>query len=113
MLFRSYDWPGNVRELENTIERAVALESGSLVTVEVLPEKISRHYLDHVAVTSMSPNQTLVPEEGVDFDAALRETERAYLLAALERAEGVHKRAAKLLGITYDSFRHFAKKHKL
>src|SRR5271165_1462000 len=23
-----YDWPGNVRELENTIERAVALESG-------------------------------------------------------------------------------------
>ncbi len=24
----SYDWPGNVRELENTIERAVALESG-------------------------------------------------------------------------------------
>ena len=22
-----YDWPGNVRELENTIERAVALES--------------------------------------------------------------------------------------
>ena len=23
-----YDWPGNVRELENTIERAVALETG-------------------------------------------------------------------------------------
>src|SRR5271170_1531119 len=28
----SYDWPGNVRELENTIERAVALESGTEIS---------------------------------------------------------------------------------
>src|SRR5262249_20472424 len=36
----SYDWPGNVRELENTVERCVALATGSLITVNVLPEKI-------------------------------------------------------------------------
>src|SRR3974377_796525 len=37
----SYDWPGNVRELENTIERAVALESGPEISVTVLPERIA------------------------------------------------------------------------
>src|SRR6202790_3176630 len=36
-----YDWPGNVRELENTIERAVALETGPEISVAVLPDRIS------------------------------------------------------------------------
>src|SRR3954471_867350 len=35
----SYDWPGNVRELENTLERSVALETGRLISFNVLPEK--------------------------------------------------------------------------
>ena len=43
----AYDWPGNVRELENTIERAVALETGRWITVEGLPERISRYYQEH------------------------------------------------------------------
>src|SRR6188472_1480702 len=29
---RSYNWPGNVRELENTIERAVVLATGPIIT---------------------------------------------------------------------------------
>ena len=36
----AYDWPGNVRELENTMERSVALETGRLISLAVLPEKI-------------------------------------------------------------------------
>ena len=39
-LLEAYDWPGNVRELENTMERSVALETGSMISVAVLPEKI-------------------------------------------------------------------------
>src|SRR6202049_4953888 len=35
----AYDWPGNVRELENTIERAVALESGTEISAKVLPDR--------------------------------------------------------------------------
>src|SRR5205823_4575861 len=34
-----YDWPGNVRQLENTIERAVALESGEELHVEIPVER--------------------------------------------------------------------------
>src|SRR3989441_13254977 len=33
----SYDWPGNVRELENTMERAVALETTNEISLRVLP----------------------------------------------------------------------------
>src|SRR5467141_4409715 len=34
-----YDWPGNVRQLENTIERAVALETTSELRVELPAER--------------------------------------------------------------------------
>src|SRR5207302_74926 len=37
----AYDWPGNVRELENTMERAVALETGKEISVRVLPDRKS------------------------------------------------------------------------
>src|ERR1700677_2885578 len=43
----AYDWPGNVRELENAIERAVALESGPRISVETLPERVTRFYQEH------------------------------------------------------------------
>src|SRR6516225_1306114 len=33
-VLRAYDWPGNVRELENTVERAVALETGQDLKVD-------------------------------------------------------------------------------
>src|SRR6266849_1314722 len=36
----AYDWPGNVRELENTMERAVALETGKEISARVLPDRI-------------------------------------------------------------------------
>ena len=35
-----YDWPGNVRELENTIERAVVLSTGTILTIDLLPDNI-------------------------------------------------------------------------
>ncbi|RME64218.1 MAG: sigma-54-dependent Fis family transcriptional regulator, partial [Nitrospirae bacterium] len=36
----NYSWPGNVRELANTIERAVVLSRGPLITLNELPEKV-------------------------------------------------------------------------
>src|ERR1700722_242071 len=41
-LLEAYDWPGNVRELENTMERSIALETGTIISAAVLPEKIQR-----------------------------------------------------------------------
>ncbi len=106
----TYEWPGNVRELENTIERAVALETGKSISVEVLSEKVSRYYQEHLPVPLSGAQRVSIPAGGVNLENLVQETERAYLLAALESAGGVRTRAAELLKMTYRSFRHYAKK---
>jgi two-component system, NtrC family, response regulator PilR len=108
-----YDWPGNVRELENTMERAVALETGREISVRVLPERIVLGYAGPVAGSVVASQTVEFPEEGVEFEKVIAATERRYLQAALERAGGVRTRASELLKITYRSFRHYAKKHSL
>src|SRR5260221_10786652 len=108
----SYDWPGNVRELENTMERAVALETGREITLQVLPDRIAGYATapDSGGLPSGLPG---FPAEGVDFEKEVAEAERRYLQAALERSKGVRTQAAELLKISYRSFRHYAKKHNL
>jgi two-component system response regulator PilR (NtrC family) len=107
----SYDWPGNVRELENTMERAVALESTNEISLRVLPDRIA----GYSSTPGMIPGggNGELPEGGVDFEKEIADTERRYLLAALEKSGGVRTRASELLRITYRSFRHYAKKHGL
>src|SRR5882724_3958797 len=107
----AYDWPGNVRELENTMERAVALESGNEISIRVLPDRIAG-YANTPGIGSASGAATF-PEGGVDFEKEIADAERRFLLAALEKAGGVRTRASELLRITYRSFRHYAKKHGL
>src|SRR5271163_746203 len=107
----AYDWPGNVRELENTMERAVALESTAEISLRVLPDRIAGYAAN--SSSNASGSQTVFPAEGVDFEKEIAEAERHYLQAALEKSEGVRTRAADLLKISYRSFRHYAKKHNL
>ena len=107
-----YEWPGNVRELENTMERAVALETTGEITLRVLPDRIAG-YQSTPGLNPASGNGVVFPVGGVDFEKELADTERRYLLAALEKAEGVRSHAAQWLNITYRSFRHYAKKHNL
>jgi len=106
-----YDWPGNVRELENTVERSVAMETGKRITLEGLPERITNFYQQYHSNGHPEPKASLVPDGGLDLEKHISATERAYLLAALERAGGVRVRAAEMLKMTYRSFRHYAKKH--
>jgi two-component system response regulator PilR (NtrC family) len=107
----AYDWPGNVRELENTLERAVALETGRLISVGVLSDKISRYYQEKIPVLAAGNATVALAAEGVDLQKLVSDTERAYLLAALESSGGVRAKAAVLLRMTYRSFRHYAKKY--
>ncbi len=109
----SYDWPGNVRELENTMERAVALETGSEVSLRVLPDRIAGYASSGAVLGGLGPAEAPFPAEGLDFEKEIAETERKYLLAALEKANGVRTKASELLKISYRSFRHYAKKHNL
>ncbi|PYU83502.1 MAG: Fis family transcriptional regulator, partial [Acidobacteria bacterium] len=107
----SYDWPGNVRELENTMERAVALETGREISLKVLPDRIAGYSGSSIGVPEGQAEG--FPVDGVDFEKEIAAAERRYLQAALEKAGGVRTRASEFLKISYRSFRHYAKKHNL
>jgi two-component system response regulator PilR (NtrC family) len=49
----------------------------------------------------------------MDLEKFIQETERVYILAALESTGGVGTRAAERLKMTYRSFRHYAKKYNI
>jgi two-component system, NtrC family, response regulator PilR len=108
----AYDWPGNVRELENTMERAVALESGGEISLGVLPDRVAG-YSGSGGMVNAAVGTSAFPGEGLDFEKEIAEAERRYIQAALEKANGVRTKAADLLRISYRSFRHYAKKHNL
>ena len=102
---RAYDWPGNVRELRNVIERGVVLTTGERLLPEVLPPEVRGERRG---------------ASGADSDAdgsGLRETllrvERELLEEALERAGGVRREAARLLGIDERNMAYYLKKHGL
>ena len=108
----SYDWPGNVRELENTIERAVALESGREISAAVLPDRLAGGTSPFTSALG-DGESVRIPDEGVDFERVVADTEKRYLQAALEKSGGIRTQAAEILKISYRSFRHYAKKHSL
>jgi two-component system response regulator PilR (NtrC family) len=105
-LLKAYSWPGNVRELENVIERAMALEMSGEVTVESLSREI-RAAPGAGRSAALEP----IPEGGIDLEGHLEERRKAYMLAALEGANGVQARAARTLGMSFRSFRYFARKY--
>jgi two-component system, NtrC family, response regulator PilR len=107
-LLVAYEWRGNVRELENVIERAVALEQTPAVLPETLPEPIRRGL-------SRRPGPGLpeLPDDGIDLEAHVEEIYRDHIAQALKRAGGVQVKAAELLGMSFRSFRYYAKKFNI
>ncbi|MFB3814577.1 MAG: sigma-54-dependent transcriptional regulator [Terriglobales bacterium] len=111
-LMKGYDWPGNVRQLENTIERAVAMESSDELHVDIMSELPKARAAAAAAGVSGSPGIS-IPSEGIDMERYVADIERSLLQSALRRANGVQTRAAGLLSLSYRSFRHLMKKYDL
>jgi two-component system response regulator PilR (NtrC family) len=113
----AHDWPGNVRELENAIERAVALEQSPVVLPESLPAQVRAKASKGVGASDEVVGQRSggLPElkEGFDLEALGEEFYRHYIALALERAGGVQTKAAEMLGMSFRSFRYYAKKFNL
>jgi len=111
-LMQRYDWPGNIRELENTIERAVALESTPTVLPDSLPPAVRGDSV-RPSLMASAPMDAALPPSGFDLEAHVQEIERGYLAEALKRAGGVQVKAAELLGMSFRSFRYYVKKYNL
>jgi two-component system response regulator PilR (NtrC family) len=106
-LLTRHEWKGNVRELENVIERALVLSQSDQITVGSLPP--------HIAGISVSPEvpSPEMPDEGVDFDRVITEMEKDLLLKALEKSGGVKKEAARILKMSFRSFRYKLSKYEI
>ncbi len=84
------DWPGNVRQLEHTVERAVIMARGGIITSQHLA-------LDETEELSfIDINQKL--QRGESLDDVLADVERKMLGKALDRTSENRHAAAKLLG---------------
>ena len=108
-LLIDYPWKGNVRELENIIERVALLIDKQEITLSDLPLEITA--VAGIAGETVDPHE--FPGNGVNLDGIIEEIEKKYILKALERTNGVKTEAAKLLNLTFRSFRHRLQKYGL
>lgn len=103
-LLNKYDFPGNIRELENLMERSVALSTTNILLPDSLALSIhKRRWIEGVKDRRFDLDEVA---QGVALDSILEEIERAYLLKALEVANGNKNNAADLLGISFRSLRY-------
>ncbi len=105
-IMSSYPWPGNVRELKNVVRGIVVLQNAGEILPEHLPVEVSRLTTrEH----SGKRDKFVLPETGISLD----DFEKDLIIQSLQIAENNRTRAAKLLGMSYDSFRYQLKKFGL
>jgi two-component system response regulator PilR (NtrC family) len=108
---KNFEWPGNVRQLENTIERAVAMEAGNELKVDLEADRPRARAA--AAANGNGSGAPHVPTDGIDFEKYVAGVERSLIESALEQSGGVQIRAAELLKVSYRSFRHLLKKYDI
>ena len=92
----SYSWPGNVRELENTIEYAIAMTTGDIISEDLILQ------------TQATDHEQLKP-----LKEAKNEFEKNYITGILSLTKGNVSKAAKLAGKYRPDFYTLLKKHSL
>jgi two-component system response regulator AtoC len=100
----AYDWPGNVRELENSLERAMVLAEGDVLTVEDLPERIRDRPISIAA--------GLATDE-LSIKKTTRFVEETLIRRALEKTNGNRTAAARLLEISHRALLYKIKDYRI
>jgi transcriptional regulator with GAF, ATPase, and Fis domain len=94
---QEYHWPGNVRELENTVERAVVLTTGSMITSHV------------VTLEATTPVRVAgIPSFRLHQNVQWIECET--IRRALDQSTG-KREAARLMGISPRALSHYLSKY--
>ncbi|HEY2905349.1 MAG TPA: sigma 54-interacting transcriptional regulator, partial [Vicinamibacterales bacterium] len=97
---QQYDWPGNVRELENTIERAVVLSTGPVISARAVS-----------VLGAATPQATGLPS--LKLRQNIEWVERETIRRALENSGGVKKDAAELMGISQRALSYYLAKYRI
>ena len=94
-MLTDYHWPGNIRELENTIERAVLMSEGDIISPEELDLYFHRRPQKGSVEEAWEP-EAVIPSQGV----RLEEVEESLIIKALEQTNWIQKDAAALLNVS-------------
>ncbi|MBL8446169.1 MAG: sigma-54-dependent Fis family transcriptional regulator [Zoogloeaceae bacterium] len=99
----AYGWPGNVRELENTVQRAMILATGELITPATLalclPVSIPPLSEKNLGAENFAGSSAVAP-------TAMRDLERDHILTTLKAVGGSRRRAVEKLGISERTLRY-------
>jgi two-component system, NtrC family, response regulator GlrR len=108
-----HDWPGNVRELENTLEYAVTMTQGDMITDDLVLQ--TRIPTSAVSSAEDSLQAQLLPTNGSfkTLKEARSEFEKAYLVRLLRTCNGKATRAAEIAGKYRADFYDLLKKHDI
>jgi transcriptional regulator with PAS, ATPase and Fis domain len=90
---RDYHWPGNIRQLESVVERAVLMSGTSHIGLKDIKGELQ--YFQGKGIFDFD-----LPDEGINVE----ELEKDLLKKAMQKANGVAAKAAKLLGMSYKTF---------
>lgn len=103
---KNYRWKGNVRELENVIERVCLLTKSDLVDIKDLPPEIIMDVKEKPIIPELTPL-------GVNLDRIVEDIEKQYIIKALRMTQNTKVEAARLLGLSFRSFRYRLKKYNI
>lgn len=99
---KACQWKGNIRELRNYVERGVLVGNGPLLT----PEDLGLCGAPAAPDSDRRADFPPLPSQGLD----LEKLEEHYIREAFQRAGGNESKAARLLNLSYYSFRYRRKK---
>lgn len=103
-LLTRYNWPGNVRELENAMQRAVVLADSDTIFPSNLPLDIQ---------TFQKDDYLHQLREDASLTEKVENYEKELILKAMEKANHVQTKAAKLLDINRTALIYKLKKYGL
>lgn len=110
----AHPWHGNIRELKNVIERAVYLSDGGPLR-EIVFDPFTDPFADDALPETSHGHGNREPRGAtpypVDLNHEVRQLELYHLRGALAQARHNQRKAASLLGLSYDQFRGLYRKY--
>jgi DNA-binding NtrC family response regulator len=92
-----YPWPGNVRELENAIRHALTFVADGVISMDVLPAKITRQASRDTLVELAGEKD---PENLRSLKSYVRNREMEYISHVLKQVGDDKEKAAKILKVS-------------